>query len=100
MIYSKQWSQFETQSLAFGLLRKAMYPQYLVRGYDGEIHLFTPTADTKNPIPRLIILVEESTAAGNGKVEELPAQNNIPKIKIVGGEKAYAVVEIIQKYLN
>lgn len=59
-MYSTLWTQFETQALAYGLLRKALYPTYLVRGYLGKLVIYKPTADKRNPVQLLTINVSAS----------------------------------------
>lgn len=94
-MYSKQWTQFETQSLAYGLLRKALYPQYLVRGDQGIIRIYRPTDDHKNPQHIRTIHVLASPSKG---AETFSLQTD-GTIKLVGGTYASNVVELIKPYL-
>lgn len=98
-MYSKLWTQFETQSLAFAVLRKQLYPEYLVRGDYGNIRIYKPTVDTNNPILKLIVKVEASPNASDSRSELLPAQDNIPVLLLVGGTMAYSVVDLVKPYL-
>jgi len=86
--YSTLWTQFETQSLAFGLLRKALYPSYLVRGDFGKIEIYRATKDKHHPVHVLTIHVHASTKQeddGFFKVGE-------NEYNLVGGQSAYQVV--------
>ncbi len=98
-MYSKSWTQFETQSLAFAVLRKTLYPEYLVRGDHGQIKIYKPTVNTSAPILKLIVKVEASAAQENCKAELLAAQDNIPVLLIVGGTTAYGAADLVKPYL-
>ena len=98
--YSKLWTQFETQSLAFGLLRKSLYPEYVVRGYENCIWIYTPTADAQKPIPKLIINILPSKDISHSGVIVVAPQQGVPVIEVTGGNKAYAIVEIAEQYLK
>lgn len=86
--YSTLWTQFETQSLAFGLLRKAIYPKYLVRGDFGKIEIYRATIDKNDPIHVLTINVHASTK----KEEDGFFQVGSNEFNLVGGQSAYSVV--------
>ena len=90
-MYKKQWTQFETQSLAFGLLRKALYPKYLVRGDTGVITIYRPTLDKQNPELCLTIRVKASESiieSGFFKVDE-------NEYHMVGGDQAYKAADLV-----
>lgn len=94
MSYSKTWTQFETQSLAFGLLRKALFPKYLVRGDLGVIRVYRPTADLKAPdkILDLYVLATDS-AQQSGFYQK---DNHYV---LAGGDMAWKVVELVKPLL-
>jgi hypothetical protein len=104
-MYKARWSEFEVQALAFGILRKNLYPEYLVRGeykFDkcrADIAIFKANKGTE---PTLKCLVEikkspdgTSTTQGIRYEEEL----KVPCIYIRGGEEAYKVLEKVTPYL-
>lgn len=86
--YSSLWTQFETQSLAFGLLRKALYPQYLVRGDFGKIEIYKALLDKNNPLHVLTINVHASTKKEDDTFTQL--DDNL--FLLVGGNSAQNVV--------
>lgn len=117
--YSSSWSEFEVQSLAFSILRKALYPKYLVRGEfffpkDNleayplsakgskiDIVIFKPWEDKKPPVPILLIEVKkgdksESTTQG----ENYSKRIGVPCIYCRGQKDAYNILELVQPYLN
>lgn len=88
-MYSTVWTQFETQSLMFGLLRKALYPQYIIRGETGKIKFYKPTADKYNPIHLLTLNVHASTNAaevGYSKIGE-------NEYTVIGGSATTTMLE-------
>lgn len=99
MPYSKQWTNFETQSLAYSLLRKHLYPQYLVRGdykFDtcrAEIAIFKALFDKE---PKLRCLVEIGKAPKD--TYEHPVLK-VPVVTAVGADDAYKIVNKVQDYL-
>jgi hypothetical protein len=93
--YSKLWTQFETQSLAFGILRKALYPTYLVRGYVGKIVVYRPTADQLHPEKLLTIHVQASDSVDKQGFSVSGEQ----ECTLVGGNTAYKIVEHVKPLL-
>lgn len=96
MNYSTLWTQFETQSLAFGMLRKALYPQYLVRGDFGKIKIYKAGEDKNNPLFVLTINVHASTKKeddGFYKIDE-------NEYNLVGGTSAYNIVMLVVPELS
>lgn len=90
--YSTLWTQFETQSLAFGLLRKALYPTYLVRGEYGKILIYRPTLDKNDPLLVLTINVHASTKKEDDRFYQIGEW----EYNLVGGQSAYnAVMEVV-----
>ena len=107
--YNKIWTKFETQALAYSLLRKHLYPQYLVRGdykldqLRADIAIFKANYGTE-PTLRLVIHVAASkapheTTNKTGDHELLTEYQGIPVIKICGGEPAYNILKIVSPYL-
>lgn len=98
-MYNKLWTQFETQSLAFAILRKSLYPEYLVRGEQGYITIYKPTADTRNPIQKVVLHVEASSDPKHSSFESIGVRENIPHFKLIGGDTCYKATELITPYL-
>src|SRR5690349_20748106 len=88
LMYSTLWTQFETQSLAFGLLRKALYPTYLVRGNYGKIEIYRATLDKEHPIFVMSINVHASTK----KEDEAFYAVSDNEYNLVGGHNAKNIV--------
>ncbi len=106
MPYRTSWSEFEVQSLAFAILRKNLYPDYLVRGeykFDNcrvDIAIWKPTSDRRQA--ELICVVEvKKHANGNSKVQEAKYQAllGVPVIFIQGGNDAYNALDLVRPYL-
>lgn len=104
-MYKQSWSEFEVQSLAFGILRKHLYPNYLVRGEykftkcRADIAIFKAHKD-KEPELKLIVEIKKSkngTSTAQGlRYQEL---TGVPCVYIRGGEDAYNVINIVSEYL-
>lgn len=104
-MYKKQWSEFEVQALAYGILRKNLYPDYLVRGeYKFEkcrfdIAIFKAHPE-KEPELRLVIEVKKNpngyTTTQGSRYSDAAG---VPCLYIRGGEEAYKVMETVQEYL-
>lgn len=106
MPYRTTWSEFEVQSLAFAILRKNLYPDYLVRGeykFDHcrvDIAIWKPTEDKREA--NLVCVVEiKKTANGTNTTQSEKYQKllGVPCIYIRGGSDAYNAVELIKPYL-
>jgi hypothetical protein len=96
MNYSKLWTQFETQSLAFGVLRKALYPTYLVRGYHGKIVIYRPTQDEYNPIPVLTVTV----SASESKAQSGFFRKEDNEYLLIGGGDAWNIANLVKPLLT
>lgn len=97
MTYKKTWTQFETQSLAFGLLRKGLFPEYLVRGDLGTITIYKPTADVKNPEKLLTLHVLATDS--NKQSGFYPNQESTKAYVLAGGDMAWKVVDLVKPLL-
>ena len=103
--YKAQWTEFEVQSLAYGILRKHLYPGYLVRGeyrFDRcrtDIAVFKAHKD-KEPELKLIIEIKKSS---NGISENQGMRYEkllgVPCIYIRGVDEAYKVLSRISEHL-
>ena len=104
-MYKKQWSEFEVQSLAFGILRKNLYPDYFIRGeykFPGcrvDIAIFQPQPEG-DPILKLVVEVKK-IAHGTGTWQKTRYESllGVPCIYVRGGEDAYKIIELVQPYL-
>ena len=105
MTYKTTPSEFEVQSLAFGILRKNLYPEYLIRGeykftkMRADIAIFKAHPDKE---PELILIVEVKKSS-NGTVvsqgnryEDLAG---VPCVYVRGYNDAYKVLELVAPYL-
>jgi hypothetical protein len=104
-MYKKQWSEFEVQALAYGILRKNLYPNYLVRGeykFDTcrcDIAIFKAHKD-KDPELKVVVEIKKNpngttTSQGIRYSEAL----GVPCVYIRGGEEAYKVLDTVRPHL-
>jgi hypothetical protein len=108
-LYKAQWTEFEVQTLAYGILRKHLYPTYLVRGeYQFpqcriDIAVFKP-APSKDQEPTLLFVIEvKKTTNGydyRNQQQRYQALLGVPCVYIKGGHEAYNVLELVSPYLN
>lgn len=108
MLYNKVWTKFETHALAYSLLRKNLYPQFLVRGdyklttLHGDIVIFKALYG-KDPLLKLIIQVKTSDASHTKDWRDshtvIGHYEEVPILEIVGGEAAYNIRNIVAPYL-
>lgn len=94
--YNKLWTQFETQSLAFGILRKQLFPTYLVRGYPGRIVVYKPTVDQNNPTQLLTIHVQASVAVD----QQGFVKTGENEYTLTGGNFSYKIAELVTPLLK
>lgn len=105
MEYKQQWTEFEVQSLAYGILRKHLYPGYLVRGEykfpecRTDIAIFKANKDSP-PELKVVVEVKKSmngTSISQGeRYEELL---KVPCVYIRGADEAYKVLSKVSEYL-
>ena len=105
MNYKSQWTEFEVQSLAYGILRKHLYPGYLVRGeykFDAcrcDIALFKAHKDRE---PELKLIIEIKKSANGDSVSQGERYEDLLKVPCVyirGVEEAYKVLSKVSEYL-
>lgn len=120
--YKKGWTEFEVQSLAYSILRKALWPKYLVRGEyfvekgnkeethplsisNGcklDIAIFTPFNE-KNEVPKLVLAIEVKKGTKSISTKQGERYSKIlgvPCIYIRGKEDAYEVLQLVKPYLT
>lgn len=105
MTYKSTPSEFEVQSLAFGILRKNLYPEYLIRGeykfpkMRADIAIFKAHPD-KEPELKLIVEVKKNpnsrTVSQSLRYEEI---TSCPCIYIRGYDDAYKVLSLVTPHL-
>lgn len=99
-MYSRTWTDYETKSVAFGNLRKALYPTYLVRWLDDNLfYIYLPTADMNNPKLLLKIKVRASVSAAEAH-SILHTEEDVPTLHVVGGNKAYEIVKLVEPLIK
>ena len=109
-MYKSTSSEFEIQALAYGILRKNLYPEYLTRGEykfkheDGtgsriDIAIFKVTPGQE---PKLALVVEVKKTA-NGKSsrqgERYSKKLGVPYIYIRGEQDAYNALSLVKPLL-
>lgn len=104
-MYNSKWSEFEVQSLAFGILRKNLYPDYLVRGeYKMEkarfdIAIFKAHKDKEPELKCVLEVKKNKYGTTTSQGERYSAITGVPTVYIRGGEEAYKVMELVKDYL-
>ena len=104
-MYKKQWSEFEVQALAYGILRKQLYPTYLVRGeykFDKcriDIAIFKAHQDQEPELKCVVEIKKTPNGTSFSQGERYTAELGVPCVYIRGGEEAYKVMEKVQQYL-
>lgn len=104
-MYNQSPSEFEVQSLAFGILRKNLYPEYLIRGeykfpkMRADIAIFKAHKDKE---PELVLLIE--VKKNPNSVSESQANRytdivGVPCIYVRGYDDAYKVLQLVSPYL-
>lgn len=109
--YKQSWTEFEVQSLAYSILRKSLYPKYLVRGEylfkeqdkkssRVDIAIFKAHLDRE---PELVLVIEikkgihgVSTRQG----ERYSSHLGVPCIYIRGQDDAYKALKLVSEYLE
>lgn len=103
--YKQKWTEFEVQALAYGILRKNLYPKYLIRGeysFEGcriDIAIFKAYPD-KEPQLALVIEVKKTnlgTSTNQGTRYETLL--GVPCIYIRGIDDAYHVLDKVAQFL-
>lgn len=100
-IYNKQWTDFEVQALAYSILRKNLYPTYLVRGdYKFNacrvgIAVFKAHKDKE---PELMVIVQ--IKKNMSQADQYSKILGVPTVYIRGGDEAYNIVSLVQPYLS
>lgn len=105
-MYKHSPSEFEVQSLAFGILRKHLYPAYLVRGeykfpkMRADIAIFKATEDKDNPELKLIVEVKKNPL-GTGISQKIRYEGllDVPCIYVRGYDDAYKVLSLVEEFL-
>ena len=110
-MYKQDWTEFEVHSLAYGILRKNLFPGYLVRGehrFSGggivpdcvpDISVWKAFPD-KDPALRFVIEVKKSPN-GHGTAQELKYEEalGVPCVYIRGKDEAYKVMSKVSHLL-
>lgn len=105
MEYKPKWSEFEVQSLAYGLLRKNLYPNFLVRGeykFDKcrcDIAIFKAFKDKD---PELVLVVEvKKSAIGTSENQGTRYEDllGVPCVYVRGTDDAYKVLNLVAPHL-
>lgn len=104
-MYKKQWTEFEVQALAYSILRKNLYPNFLIRGeykFDKcrcDIAIFKAF---KEKDPELVLVVEVKKSP-NGYSESQGTRYSellgVPCVYVRGGEDAYNILNLVTPHL-
>ena len=118
--YNYGYSEFEVQAIAYGILRKNLYPKFIVRGEYSfnrdmederfplsgqgcriDIAIFLPGKDKKPPKPILLVEVKKGTKSiSDTQGKKYTALLGVPCVYIRGKEDAYNALEIVQPFLT
>lgn len=94
--YSKTWTDFETQCMTFTKLRMG-FPNLLVRGHDGFLKIYRPTADHHNPVHLMTIHVRASKTKDEVGFFKKEEQN---EWLLIGGDVAWTIVDKVTPLLK
>lgn len=95
--YSKVYTQFETQAMAYGRLKVALKgTEYFVRGDSEHLVVFKTTEDSYKPIPMITVWVKASTTP----LEVQFIKNSLSEVTVVGMDIAWKVVDFILPMLR
>jgi hypothetical protein len=103
--YKAQWTEFEVQSLAYGILRKHLYPGYLVRGEykfpscRTDIAVFKAHKDKEPELKFVIEIKKSSTGEATKQGERYEDLLGVPCIYVRGADEAYKVLSKVSEYL-
>lgn len=104
-MYKSQWTEFEVQSLAFSILRKNLYPDYLVRGeykFPGcriDIAVFKAHKDQEPELKFVVEIKKNPNGYTTSQGERYTHLLGVPCVYIRGADEAYKIIESIQEYL-
>lgn len=109
-MYNKQWTEFEVQSIAYGILRKNLYPEYLVRGEyifpatEAQRGLRADIAIFKAGVePELVCIVEvkkSETTHSTRQGERYTKRTGVPTVYVRGGSQAFKVMDLVKPVLD
>ena len=105
MKYTQGWTEFEIQSLAFSLMRKHLYPAFLIRGDYQLEGCRAPIAVFKankgqGPTLKLIVEVKQpDDAVPSGNLKSYAETLGVQYVLIAGLKEAYKAVEKVQEHL-
>lgn len=104
-MYKKTWSEFEVQSLAYSILRKNLYPNYLVRGEYKfpncrvDIAIFKSIPEGEPELCLILEVKKSPNGTSTTQAERYTHITGVPCVYIRGASDAYKVVEIVQPFL-
>lgn len=103
--YTQSWTQFEIHSLAFSILRKHLYPSFLIRGdfkLEGcraDIAVFKANKG-KPPTLKAILEIKQSDDAEPTKaIEDFAKKEQVAYILVAGLKQAYKSLDMLQEHL-
>lgn len=105
MTYKAQWSEFEVQSLAFSILRKNLYPDYLVRGeykFPGcrvDIAIFKAHKDREPELKAIVEVKKTQNGVSENQGQRYTHLTGVPCIYCRGADDAYKIIEKVQEFL-
>lgn len=105
MQYKSAPTEFEVQSLAFGILRKNLYPEYLIRGeyafpkMRADIAIFKAH---KERAPELMCIIEVKKSSNGYETAQKTRYEDLTGVTCVyirGYEEAYDVINRVKEFL-
>lgn len=105
MSYKKTWSEFEVQALAYSILRKNLYPDYLVRGEYKfpksrvDIAVFKAHQDREPELKVIIEVKKSSNSRSTSQGEKYTEITGVPCVYVRGGEDAYNILNLVTPHL-
>lgn len=108
-MYKQEWTEFEVHSLAYGILRKNLFPGYLVRGehrFSGKEKDCVPDISVwkahkdKDPELKFVIEVKKNpNGEGTSQQERYEDILGVPCVYIRGTDEAYKVMQKVSQLL-
>ena len=103
--YKAQWTEFEIQTIAYGILKKNLYPAYLVRGEYIFPRCRVDIAIFKSvkPEPLLLCVLEVKRTLRSNPYRQGTFYSSllgVPCLYIRDGHEAYNVLEYVRPYLT
>ncbi len=103
--YTQSWTQFEIHSLAFSVLRKHLYPAFLIRGdfqLEGcraNIAIFKARKNQPPVLKAIVEVKQPDDATPTQAIKSYAEQHQVGYVLIAGLKNAYKALDLVQDTL-